>query len=68
LVRDREVVLENGEFYVAGVRSEHKAKDTYQLNGADFEVVSERDGDFYVNGIHAKAAKPKAARSRYPSQ
>lgn len=43
-------MLENGEYYVSGVRVEHKNKDVYQLNGAEFEVKSEFDDDFYVNG------------------
>jgi len=61
-----EVVLENGEFYVAGVRAEHKRKDTYLINGAEVAVIRERDDDYYVSGVLVRGATRKPLR-RYPA-
>lgn len=63
---DTKVVLENGEFYVAGIRAEYKRKDTCLINGVEVKVIRERDDDYYVSGVLVRGAMRKPLR-RYPA-
>ena len=61
MTADSEIVLENGEFYVAGERVEHRPCDSYQLGGKEFPVVKEHE-DFYISGKRLRGAKSNSRR------